>query len=121
MTAQTFQAFRIHNDNGTHRAGIEEMRVDDLSPGEVLVKVAYSSINYKDALAITGRSPVVRKWPMVPGIDGAGVVETRAAENSLGAGFVVHLQRQFLAARLLCLRQRAHVHLHPQRRVTHLV
>ncbi len=74
MTAQTFQAFRIHNDNGTHRAGIEEMRVDDLSPGEVLVKVAYSSINYKDALAGTGKGKILRQYPLNGGIDVAGYV-----------------------------------------------
>ena len=74
MTAQTFQAFRIHNDNGAHRAGIEEMRVDDLSPGEVLVKVAYSSINYKDALAGTGKGKILRQYPLNGGIDVAGYV-----------------------------------------------
>ena len=45
-----------------------------LPEGDVTVKVAYSTLNYKDALAITGRSPVVRKFPMVPGIDFAGTV-----------------------------------------------
>ena len=44
--------------------------------GDVVIKVAYSTLNYKDGLAITNKSPVVRKWPMVPGIDGAGVVES---------------------------------------------
>ena len=44
-----FRAFRIHNDTTGHHAGIEPMRIDDLTPGEVLVKVAYSSVNYKDA------------------------------------------------------------------------
>lgn len=74
MNTQTFQAFRIHNDNGAHRAGIEEMRVDDLSPGEVLVKVAYSSINYKDALAGTGKGKILRQYPLNGGIDLAGYV-----------------------------------------------
>jgi acrylyl-CoA reductase (NADPH) len=45
---------------------------------DVSVRIEYSTLNYKDALAITNRSPVVRRWPMVPGIDGAGVVETSA-------------------------------------------
>nr|WP_202112956.1 MULTISPECIES: hypothetical protein [unclassified Gilliamella] len=40
--------------------------------GDTLIQVAYSSINYKDALALTNKSPVVRQWPMVPGIDGVG-------------------------------------------------
>ena len=74
MSTQTFQAFRIHDDNGAHRAGVEEMRIDDLSPGEVLVKVAYSSINYKDALAGTGKGKILRKHPLNGGIDVAGYV-----------------------------------------------
>jgi acrylyl-CoA reductase (NADPH) len=56
-------------------------RVDDseLPAGDVDVRVAYSTINYKDALAITGRGAIVRKWPMVPGIDLAGTVEASGA------------------------------------------
>jgi putative YhdH/YhfP family quinone oxidoreductase len=73
-----FPAFRIHNDASGHRAGIEEMRVDELSPGEVLVKVAYSSINYKDALAGTGEGKILRVFPLNGGIDLAGYV---AASN----------------------------------------
>ncbi|MDX5361900.1 MAG: alcohol dehydrogenase catalytic domain-containing protein, partial [Alphaproteobacteria bacterium] len=49
-----------------------------LPEGDVTVEVAYSTINYKDGLAFTGKAPVIRKWPMVPGIDGAGtVIESR--------------------------------------------
>jgi putative YhdH/YhfP family quinone oxidoreductase len=70
----TFRAFRIHNDAPGHRAGIEDMRVDDLSPGEVLVKVAYSSVNYKDALAGTGTGKILRRFPLNGGIDVAGYV-----------------------------------------------
>lgn len=70
----TFQAFRIHNDNGAHCAGIEEMSTDALSPGEVLVKVAYSSVNYKDALAGTGKGKILREFPLNGGIDLAGYV-----------------------------------------------
>ena len=69
-----FRAFRIHNDDQGYRAGIEEMRVDALSPGEVLVKVAYSSVNYKDALAGTGKGKILRKFPLNGGIDVAGYV-----------------------------------------------
>jgi len=70
----TFQAFRIHNDANGYRAGIEEMRTDALSPGEVLVKVAYSSVNYKDALAGTGKGKILRQYPLNGGIDLAGYV-----------------------------------------------
>ena len=69
-----FKAFRIHNDDQGYRAGIEEMRVDELSPGEVLVKVAYSSINFKDALAGTGKGKILRHYPLNGGIDVAGYV-----------------------------------------------
>ncbi|MEO7062847.1 MAG: acryloyl-CoA reductase [Dokdonella sp.] len=69
-----FPAFRIHNDVAGYRAGIEDMRVDDLSPGEVLVKVAYSSVNYKDALAGTGKGKILRQFPLNGGIDVAGYV-----------------------------------------------
>lgn len=68
-----FQAFRIHVDGG-HRAGIESIGLDDLSPGEVVVKAAYSSVNYKDALAGTGAGKILRKPRLVGGIDVAGHV-----------------------------------------------
>jgi acrylyl-CoA reductase (NADPH) len=55
---------------------IDESRLAAAGDGDVLVRIEYSTLNYKDALAITGRAPVVRTWPMVPGIDFAGVVET---------------------------------------------
>lgn len=74
MTTASFNAFRIRNDNGTHRAGIEEMRADELSPGEVLIKVAYSSVNYKDALAGSGKGKILRQYPLNGGIDVAGYV-----------------------------------------------
>ena len=69
-----FSAFRIHNDQSGHRADIETMRTDDLSPGEVLVKVAYSSVNYKDALAGSGKGKILRRSPLNGGIDVAGYV-----------------------------------------------
>jgi putative YhdH/YhfP family quinone oxidoreductase len=72
--SNSFRAFRIHADRDSHRAGIEEVRVDDLSPGEVLVKTAYSSVNYKDALAGTGKGRILRESPLNGGIDVAGHV-----------------------------------------------
>jgi acrylyl-CoA reductase (NADPH) len=62
-------------DNGSH-ASITDIDEANLPAGDVTVRVEWSTLNYKDALAITGRSPVVRSFPMVPGIDFAGVVET---------------------------------------------
>ncbi len=68
-----FQAYRIHTEGG-HRAGIEAIALDDLSPGEIVVKAAYSSVNYKDALAGTGQGKILRRSPLVGGIDAAGHV-----------------------------------------------
>ena len=70
----TLNAFRIHNDDAGHRAGIETIDTGALSPGEVLVKVAYSSVNYKDALAGTGKGRILRSYPLNGGIDVAGHV-----------------------------------------------
>ncbi|OOG41961.1 YhdH/YhfP family quinone oxidoreductase [Rhodanobacter sp. C05] len=70
----TFRAFRIHNDDAGYRAGIESMTADALSPGEVLVKAAYSSVNFKDALAGTGKGKILRQFPLNGGIDVAGHV-----------------------------------------------
>jgi len=70
----TFRAFRIHNDDAGYRAGIEAMSTDALSPGEVLIKTAYSSVNYKDALAGTGKGRILRTYPLNGGIDVAGHV-----------------------------------------------
>ena len=50
----TFQAFRIRSDSAGYRSGIEEISIDDLAPGEIVIKTVYSSVNYKDALAGTG-------------------------------------------------------------------
>ena len=71
-----FRAFRIHGDDGRgdYRSGLESIALDDLNPGEVVVKVAYSSVNYKDALAGTGRGKILRRFPLVGGIDVAGHV-----------------------------------------------
>ena len=76
-----FHAFRIHGpapaqagDADGYRAGIEMLSLDDLNPGEVVIKVAYSSVNYKDALAGTGKGKILRRFPLVGGIDVAGHV-----------------------------------------------
>ncbi len=69
-----FRAFRIHNDASGYRSGIEAITLDDLNPGEVVVRTAYSSVNYKDALAGTGRGKILRRFPLVGGIDIAGHV-----------------------------------------------
>jgi NADPH2:quinone reductase len=74
----TFRAFRIHQTPGDQGAKIvsqiDTISLDDLSPGEVVIKVAYSDINYKDALAATGAGKILRSYPLVGGIDLAGEV-----------------------------------------------
>ncbi|HET6396056.1 MAG TPA: YhdH/YhfP family quinone oxidoreductase [Pseudoxanthomonas sp.] len=70
----TFPAFRIHDDADGYRSGIEPLSLDALSPGEVVVKAAWSSVNYKDALAGTGKGRILRRFPLVGGIDVAGHV-----------------------------------------------
>ena len=75
MTVGPFKAFRIHeNTGGTVRAGLEELALNDLSPGEVVIRGAYSGVNYKDALAATGKGKILRRFPLVGGVDVAGVV-----------------------------------------------
>lgn len=70
----SFRAFRIHNDDAGYRGAIETIGADALSAGEVLVQVAYSSVNYKDALAGTGKGKILRQYPLNGGIDVAGTV-----------------------------------------------
>ncbi|MFY9975385.1 MAG: alcohol dehydrogenase catalytic domain-containing protein, partial [Chromatiaceae bacterium] len=72
---ETHGAFRIHRDARGHHAGIEALPRPEPAAGEVLVRLSYSSVNYKDALAGTGRGKILRSFPLVGGIDGAGVVE----------------------------------------------
>ena len=71
---QTFRAFRIHADKTSHRAGVEQMKIGELSAGEVVIKVAYSSVNYKDALAGSGKGKILRQSPLNGGIDVSGTV-----------------------------------------------
>ena len=70
------------NENEKKAIGtVEHINLSELPAGEVLVKVNYSTLNYKDALAITSSSPIIRNFPMVPGIDFSGEVEESSSEN----------------------------------------
>src|SRR5450631_4276940 len=71
---QNFTAFRIHEVDKKIVARFDTISLGDLSPGEVVVKVRYSTINYKDALAATGSGRILRRYPLVGGIDLAGQV-----------------------------------------------
>lgn len=71
-----FRAYRIHEENRKVVARFEQLTLDDLSPGEVVIRVSHSGINYKDALAATGAGRILRRYPLVGGIDLAGSVES---------------------------------------------
>lgn len=70
-----FKAILIEKYDSIYHASIQELDENRLPDGEVTVQVSHSTLNYKDALAITGKGPVVRRFPMVPGIDFVGIVE----------------------------------------------
>src|SRR6266404_152514 len=74
MAEETFKALVVEQNAEGVQANFRNLTTDDLPEGEVLVSVAYSSLNYKDALAVTNRGKIVRRFPMVPGIDFSGVV-----------------------------------------------
>jgi NADPH2:quinone reductase len=72
---ESFKAFRVFNEDNKIAGRIVETRLDELAPGEVVFKTAYSSVNYKDALAATGTGgKIIRKYPLTGGIDAAGTV-----------------------------------------------
>ncbi len=77
----TFRALVATEEAGKTTVQIQQVSSDTLPPGEVLVRIWYSSLNYKDGLAVTGRPGVIRKFPMVPGIDFAGTVEESASPD----------------------------------------
>jgi putative quinone oxidoreductase, YhdH/YhfP family len=75
MAGREFCAFLIEEQEGKAVASRRKLTTEALPDGDVLVRVAFSSLNYKDALAVTGRGKVVRRYPMIPGVDLAGTVE----------------------------------------------
>jgi acrylyl-CoA reductase (NADPH) len=105
-----FNALYLQKDESGFRAGLESLadeRLPALGEGDVRLGVEYSTLNYKDGLALTNRGPVVRSWPMVPGIDGAGtVLESRHPKWRAGDR-VVHNGWGVGEARWGCLAQRA--------------
>jgi acrylyl-CoA reductase (NADPH) len=81
----TFRAFRIVNEDGKIHGAIVNTMVAELSAGDVLIKASYSSVNYKDALAATGTGKILRRFPLIGGIDVAGVV-TASADSRFREG-----------------------------------
>ncbi|HEY1892193.1 MAG TPA: YhdH/YhfP family quinone oxidoreductase [Steroidobacteraceae bacterium] len=88
----SFKALRVHQGPDGRFARLESVTLDDLTAGEVVVRVAYCGLNYKDALAVTGKGSIARGFPRVAGIDLAGVVESsddpayRAGDRVLATG-----------------------------------
>ena len=74
----SFRAYRIFEVGGKSQGRFVDLTPDDLDPGDVLIRAAYSGVNYKDALAATGAGKVIRRFPCVGGVDAAGVVESSA-------------------------------------------
>lgn len=87
---QTFDALRIHGQDAEADARLVRLTREDLSPGEVVIRVAWSGINYKDALAATGKGRILRRFPLVGGVDLSGtVVESSDAGVTVGERVVV--------------------------------
>ena len=88
---QEFRAYRIDEQDGKVVAGFQSLSIDDLTPGNVVVKVSYSTINYKDALAATGAGKILRRYPLNGGIDLAGtVVQSEDADFQPGDAVLVN-------------------------------
>ena len=107
----SFRAFRITNDDGKISGSIVEATLDELTAGDVVIKAAYSSVNYKDALAATGTGKILRRFPLIGGIDVAGTVVSstdsrfREGDRVLVTGYDLGVaQRRRL--RRLCARAR---------------
>ncbi len=90
MTTQTYQALVVRVENDVVARRVETCAVDDLPPGDVLIRVRYSSLNYKDAISANGNRGVTRRYPHTPGVDAVGeVVASTHAAIAPGAAVVV--------------------------------
>ena len=82
--SELFRALVVDKDETGYRATVQDWSTDQLMDGDVLIRVAHSTVNYKDGLAVSGKAPIIRQFPLVPGIDLAGTVE-----ESSSPGFAV--------------------------------
>ena len=110
MAESQFTALVVGREDGRVTATLRQLNRGDLPPGEVTVAVAYSGLNYKDALALTGRGSIIRAYPMVPGVDLAGTVEEstspshRPGDQVLLTGWGVGERHWGGFAQLACVR-----------------
>lgn len=102
-----FRALLLEKTEAGFQAGVQSLAEDRLPPGDVLLRVEFSTLNYKDALAIANKSPVVRAWPMVAGIDGAGTVLESSHPAWKPGDKVVHNGWGLGEARWGCLAEKA--------------
>lgn len=102
-----FKAMWLERNEGGTVAAVREVDESALPDGDVHGRVEWSTLNYKDALALTGKGPVVRLWPMVPGIDGAGVVTASRADGWAPGQAFVHNGWGYGETRWGCMSQRA--------------
>lgn len=87
----TFNAYRLFKEGDASRGQLVKTTLDELDPGDVVVRTAYAGVNFKDALAATGRAPIVRRFPCVGGIEAVGeVVESTSADYPPGAPVILH-------------------------------
>jgi acrylyl-CoA reductase (NADPH) len=87
---ERFKAFRVFDDGGNISGRVVELSLNDVSDGDVVIKAEYSSVNYKDALAATGAGKIMRRFPLVGGIDVAGTIAaSNDARFKTGAGILV--------------------------------
>ncbi len=87
---QNFRALLVSKTENGQSHAITQMSEDDLMPGDVTIAVSHSSVNYKDGLAVTGTSPILRKFPLIPGIDLAGTVTKSTHPDHKVGDQVVH-------------------------------
>jgi acrylyl-CoA reductase (NADPH) len=85
MMSETFRGFQVNKTEDGQKVELKDLSDDDLMEGDVTVRVEYSALNYKDGLAMTGKVPVVRRFPLTPGIDFAGTV-TESTHASFSSG-----------------------------------
>lgn len=89
--SETFEAFRVEKKNGGTSFGVQELPLDSLPAGDLLIRVEYSSLNYKDALSATGNPGVTKQYPHTPGVDAIGrvVEESGGGASPFAAGDLV--------------------------------
>jgi len=88
--SERFRALFVDKTDDGQTVAFKDILVDDLMPGDTVVRVDYSTLNYKDGLVLTGAAPVARSFPMIPGIDLAGTVETSAGDFKPGDRVVLN-------------------------------